>query len=190
MTSCLKEDKVIITDFDYVKLTETKTPLSPFYCKGTIRGMRFSYSTNDNLYADTYFPKASSSSANANFLYFSIGNFTNPLLPIWFYIDSGSISLTDFLQNRLKTNAEFPIIPEFHISLYVKYTNQYSFAGRYFNCCTTQDKSVLKITNVEYFDDYTAVTFQYTGKLYSSPGAGDSLYFGDASVEMRIRIDK
>ncbi len=198
ITSCLREETIITTDFDYVKLTETKIPLSPFYCKGVIRGMPFSYSTNDNLYASTYFSRASDGYSNKPGLSFSIGNFLNFSLPILIVFESRSISLTDFLQNKLKINAEFSIgsyfrnknNPDFDIFVNTQYSNQYIGSTRDFTCCEGEDKSVLKILNVEYFANYTAITVQFSGKLYSAYTGGDILYFGDADIEMRIRIDK
>lgn len=191
LTSCLNEKTIITTDFDYVKLTETTKPLSPFYCKGIIRGMPFSYSTNDNFYADTVFPKASNPSANAPYVFFSIGNFNNYPPPILIYIESRGNSINDFLQNKLKINTDYAMTSEqFNVSLYVQYTNQYIGSARYFDCCSyDQNVGVMKIANIEHFKDYTAVTFQFSCKLYSSYTEGSRLYFGDASVEMRIRID-
>jgi len=190
VSSCLKEETRITTDFDYVKLTETTVPLSPFYCKGVIRGMPFSYSTHDPFYAVTHFPKASTNSANIPYLMFTIGEFGN-YMPIWFYIQSSTISLTEFIHDKLVIGAEYPmgVNDSFIVYLHVLYTNEYISSARYFYCCTPENTGILKIANVEYLDEYTAVTFQFSGKLYSSSTEGHILYFGDAFVEMRIRID-
>ena len=98
--------------------------------------MPFSYSTNDDFYANAFFPKPSNlPSANLRGVIFDIGNF-GQYLPIWIYMESDEYSLNDFIQ-KLKTATEFPFIDNsFYFSLYAQYTNEYISTARYFNCCT------------------------------------------------------
>ncbi len=97
--ACTIESTKIVTDFDYVKLTETK--MSQYYVKGTVRGMPFSYSTNDPFYTNTIFGDTTTKIFNgikAKGIFFSIAD-ESGYIPIWFYLSSRTIAIHDFVTN-------------------------------------------------------------------------------------------
>ncbi len=195
--SCTIEDTKIITDFDNVKLTETSNPLSTYYCKGTVRGMPFSYSTNDVYYADSKFQSFSDTlTIKYPGLFFSVGNF-GEYFPIFFYIESNNIWFRDFIKTSMKINTKFTLTPNSIPPFYIFFTALYhdpnytSQLSRTFQCCKYgKDSGQIIISNVQSFNGYTNVTFQFTGPLYSNDTEGSILFFGDASIEMCIRINQ
>jgi hypothetical protein len=198
LSSCLSEKTVITTDFDNVKLSESPNPLSPYYVKGVVRGMPFSYSTNDSYYSNTKFQNFSDTTIiKYPGLFFSIGNF-GEYLPVYFYIQSNTIWFNDFIKNLMKSNTNFILAPkstaqEFQVFFYARYydPNYAPQLTRGFNCCFYGNKNgQLTISKVETFTSYTNVTFQFAGPLYSTDNTGDILYFGDASIEMCVRINQ
>ncbi len=202
VSSCTTESTAIITDFDYVKLTQTTNQLSTYYVKGTVKGMDFSYSTNDPLYANTIFGDTTTKISNGQRvkgIIFSIGDVSG-YIPIWFYVESMTMTTHDFVQN-IYVNQTFTLGPPlgvvnsgytdalFHAVLQVNYNNQYGHQYRDFTCCTPTNTGILTITHVQNFSDHMDVTFDFKGDLYSTPAAGDILYFGNADIEMCVRIN-
>jgi hypothetical protein len=183
-------------------LTQSSNPLSAYYVKGTVRGMTFNYSTNDPFYQNTVFGDTTSKVFNGVRIkgtMFTIGD-ESGYIPIWFYLESQTMTTHDFVTN-MYVNQKFQMGTNLGINSYgypdnlfttvlqVNYNNQYGQQYRDFNCCTPTNQGTLIITDIKQFDTYVNVTLEFKGPLFSTPQSGDVLFFGDADIEMCVRIN-
>jgi hypothetical protein len=214
-SGCLWEETSVDADFEYIKLTETRLPLSPYFVRGTIGNMRFSHSTNDPFYSHTTFMRLSEIRAAIPplgwppSLIFQIGEFGRRM-PVWTYVNfspAGSnrppIDLIRGLKqgNQYRNDSRPPVGEDgrhtedwLTFTMVIEYFNPRIniWLARGFTTNTSPD-GILTILENQETEDHFFLTFGFVGTLMAMPvieSGGRNIPFGEANIEMRVRVDK